>query len=258
MKPNSEVVALIPARGGSKGIPRKNIKQLAGKPLIAYAIQTALASNMIDRVVVSTEDEEIAATARQWGAEVPFMRPDSLAQDDSPEWLTWQHAIKELAVIDSSIPMKMFVCIPPTSPLRSVEDVDSCIQAFLGSDADVVITVKTADRSPYFNMVSLDESGYAQLALGNQKTIFRRQDTPVLYDMTTVAYVARPEFVLRANRMFDGRIKAVVVPAERAVDIDTEMDFAFAEYLLTERKPRHPQINYGTSREVKKEHGCNP
>ena len=129
MKPN--IIGCIFARGGSKGVPRKNVRPLAGRPLIAYAIETALASRWIGRVVVSTDDAEIAAIARQYGAEVPFMRPAELARDDSPEWLAWQHAIRSLGEMDA------LVSVPPTSPLRTVDDVDGCIQVLLESDADV-------------------------------------------------------------------------------------------------------------------------
>jgi CMP-N-acetylneuraminic acid synthetase len=230
MKP--EIVAGIFARGGSKGVPRKNIRMLAEKPLIAHAIETARASRFIDRVIVSTEDEEIAAVARRYGAEVPFMRPADLAKDDSPEWLSWQHAVRTLCGKDGRPAWRAFVCVPTTSPLRSLSDVDGCIEMFLESDADIVIAVSPASRSPYFNMVTLDDKGYARLVIRPSKAAFRRQDVPAAYDMTTIVYVARPEFVLRADSMFQGKVMARIVPSERALDIDTELDFEIAEFLL--------------------------
>jgi CMP-N-acetylneuraminic acid synthetase len=229
----SGVVALIPARGGSKGVPRKNIRQLAGKPLIAYSIQTALESKLIERVVVSTEDIEIAEVARRWGAEVPFMRPRELATDDSPEWLTWQHAIQSLNGADDGFKVEMLVCVSPTSPLRNVEDVEACIRTLQESDADLVISTRAADRNPYYNMVAIDDNGYARLAVEPSERFHRRQDAPQLFDITTVAYAARPDFIMRATGIFDGKVKAVLVPSERAVDIDTELEFSFAEYLLS-------------------------
>lgn len=234
MTGGGEVVAVIPARGGSKGVPRKNIRLLAGKPLIAYAIQTALNSTLIDRVVISTDDAEIAEVAEEFGAEVPFMRPENLAGDDSPEWLTWQHAIRTLETLDDGLRLEMFVCIPPTSPLRATEDVDACIGLLRESDADMVITVKSAERNPYFNMVTLDERGQAQLVIPPKQKVFRRQDAPVVYDMTTVAYAGWPEFMLSAGSMFEGKLRAVIVPGERALDIDTEMDFKIAELLMSQ------------------------
>ena len=237
-------------------MPRKNIKLLAGKPLIAYAIQTALASSLIDRVIVSTEDVEIAQIALQFGAEVPFMRPAELASDYSSEWLTWQHAIQTLNEMDGSSKMGVFVCVSPTSPLRSVADVDACIRALLESDADLVITAKTAERNTYYNMVTLDDFGYASLASAGPSRIHRRQDAPAMYDMTTVAYAARPDYVLKADWMFEGKLRAVLVPAERALDIDTELDFAFAEFLLTEWQPRQPQISKDVPGQLCGGHRC--
>ena len=232
MKAGTATVAVIPARGGSKGIPRKNIRPLAGKPLIAYSIETALASKLIDRVIVSTDDQEIADIAREFGAEVPFLRPPELARDDSPEWLTWQHAIRYLEGEEGGPGIGVFVCVSPTSPLREVEDVDACIRTLVESDADLVITVKAAERNPYFNMVVLDD-GYARQVIPPTKNIYRRQDAPVVYDMTTVAYATRPHFVLSSDSVFAGKVKAVVIPSERTLDIDTELDFEFAEYLLS-------------------------
>jgi CMP-N-acetylneuraminic acid synthetase len=230
MKPY--VVGFIFARGGSKTVPYKNIRLLAGKPLIAYAIETALASTLIDRVIVSTEDAEIASVSIKYGAEVLFIRPKELAQDNSLEWFAWQHAIRTLEATEGERKMDVFVSIPPTAPLRAVEDVDACIRMLLRSDADIVITVKEADRNPYFNMVLLSKQGVARLVLSSDQPIYRRQDAPHVYDMTTVAYAARPDFVLKGHSIFEGKVRAVVVPRERALDIDTELDFRFSEFLL--------------------------
>lgn len=229
MKPH--IVGMIFARGGSKGVPKKNIRLLGGKPLIAHAIQTAKSSTLIDRVIVSTDNHEIANIAAAYGAEIPFMRPPELARDDSPELMAWRHAIEMVDAAAIGKKIDVFVCIPPTSPFRSVDDVDSCIKTLLESDADIVVTVKASDRNPYFNMVTIDDSGCAQLVMKAPKPFHRRQDAPAIYDVTTVAYAARPEYVLQANSLFSGRTKAVVVPAERALDIDTEIDFVMAELM---------------------------
>lgn len=221
-------VAFIFARGGSKGLPGKNIKPLAGKPLIAHAIATARACPRLETVIVSTDDPAIAAVAREHGAEVPFMRPAHLAQDNSPEWLAWQHAIdwfqRERGDFDS------FVSLPPTSPFRAVADVEACLDRLHDQpDTDIVITVRAAERSPWFNMVRLDPDGIARLVIAPNQGIARRQDAPPVYDITTVAYVARPAFVLSADRLFAGRVRTVQVPPERALDIDTPWDFRLAE-----------------------------
>jgi len=224
------IVGLICARGGSKGVPRKNVRLLGGKPLIAWSIEVGRGCPSIGRIIVSTEDDEIASIARQYGAEVPFVRPAVLALDNSPEWHVWQHALRTLLGATGTLP-RLLVVLPPTSPMRSIADVEACIAEALGSDADVVITVKPAERNPYFNMVELHD-GYVQLAARGPGRYARRQDAPAVYDMTTVAYAARPEFVMRAGHLFDGKMRAVIVPPERAVDIDTELDLAFAEFLL--------------------------
>ena len=233
MRKSDNILALIPARGGSKGIPRKNIKMLGGKPLISHSIETALASQLITRVVVSTDDDEIAFVSAEYGAEIPFIRPNQLATDDSPEWLTWQHASRELGGVDK---FDVFVCVSPTAPLRSVNDIDKCIRTLLNTDADLVITVKPADRNPYFNMVTIDSGGYAALAATPSSRIYRRQDAPQMFDITTVAYAALPEFIMQNNSPFDGKVKAVEVPPERAVDIDTNLDFQVAELLLNRNR----------------------
>lgn len=225
------IVGQICARGGSKGVPRKNLRNLAGKPLLAWAIETALQCPSLDRVVVSTEDEEIAGVARRYGAEVPFMRPAELAQDASPEWLVWQHTIRMLRELEGRQP-DILVNIAPTSPLRAVEDIEACIATLLEKNADVCITVRPAERSPYFNMVTLTD-GWARLVMQPPQPVTRRQDAPRVFDVTTVAYAARADFVLRAHQLFEGRVCATVVPAERALDIDTELDFLLAEFLLT-------------------------
>ena len=223
-----KVFAFIFARGGSKGLPRKNIRPLAGKPLIAHAIETARASRHIQRVIVSTDDEEIAAIARAHGAEVPALRPSELASDTAAEWLAWRHAITELA----GAPFDVFVSIPPTAPLRSVADVDACIETLLGGDCDIVITASEAHRNPYFNMITRATDGTARIVIAPEGKVTRRQDAPAVYDVTTVAYAARPDFILRESGIFAGRVKAVLIPAERALDIDTQLDFDFAEFLL--------------------------
>ena len=229
------VAGFIFARGGSKGVPGKNIRLLAGKPLIAYAIQVAKESKFINRVIVSTDDNEIARIAIQSGAEVPFMRPVELSGDTAPEWFAWQHAITEVRK-NNNPHIDVFVSIPSTSPLRSASDIDACISRLLDSDADIVITVKKAERSPYFNMVNLDDRGYAHIVISTGNYITRRQDAPPVYDMTTVTYAARPDFIMRAHSIFEGKVMVVEVPSERALDIDTELDFKIAEYLMKEKQ----------------------
>ena len=232
-----KATAFIFARGGSKGVPQKNIRVLGGKPLIAWSIEHALAVKRIDRVIVSTDSEEIAAAAREYGAQVPFIRPAELACDDSPEWLAWRHALNFLLESDGALPEAM-VSVPATAPLRLPRDIENCLDEYEKGGADMVITVTDAHRSPYFNMVKTHCDGTVGLVIPPQSAIARRQDVPTVYDMATVAYVARPEFVVGHNGVFEGRVRAVHVPPERALDIDTLLDFQVAECLLNFREQK--------------------
>ena len=168
------------------------------------------------------------------------MRPEELAQDETREWFVWQHALRALEELQAPRP-DVVVSLPPPAPLRSVEDVEACIEELIEHpDADAVITVTPSYRSPYFNMVVLRD-GWARVFAEPESPIYRRQDVPPTFDMTTVAYAARTDFVLNSGHLFEGRLRAVVVPRERAVDIDEEQDLAFAEFLLNGRKAAHEE-----------------
>ncbi len=230
------VAGFIFARGGSKGLPGKNIRQLAGKPLIAWSIEQARAVQRIERVIVSTDCQNIADVALQYGAEVPFMRPKKLALDDTPEWLAWQHALNYLKETEGRLP-KVMVSVPTTAPLRSVIDLNNCLDEYEKNvDVDVVVTVTEALRSPYFNMLKRNSDGTVELVIPTTKKLTRRQDVPSVYDMSTVAYVVRTEFVMKHQSIFDGIVRAVNVPRERSIDIDTLMDFRMAEFYLSQRR----------------------
>jgi N,N'-diacetyl-8-epilegionaminate cytidylyltransferase len=236
---SSKVIGFIFARGGSKGVPRKNIRPLASKPLIAWAIECGLESRLVDRVVVSTDNAEIAETAKRFGAEVPFMRPAELAGDRSPEWLAWRHAIEAIREHPDFGPFETFASIPTTSPLRRAQDLDQCIEALRDSRADLIVTVKEAARNPYFNQVVLDNGRRASLVIPPPQGVHFRQTAPKVYDMTTVAYAARPDYVLKAESMFQGEVRAIIIPVERALDIDSELDFQIAEFLMN-KKGKNP------------------
>jgi CMP-N-acetylneuraminic acid synthetase len=233
-----EIIAFIFARGGSKGLPRKNLLPLEGRPLIVHAIELGRSLQRVKKVVVSTDSEEIAEVARAAGAEVPFMRPADLATDSAPEWLAWRHAIQVLRAAGERV--DVFLSLPPTSPLRSREDVECCLDAFLQQQADVVVTVREAERNPFFNMVRRESDGSVKLAV--EGNFHRRQDAPPVYDLTTVAYVVRADFVLSADRLFDGKVRAVLIPRERALDIDTPLDMvvarALAPYVMSAGSPQ--------------------
>lgn len=228
------VVAFIFARGGSKGLPGKNTRNFCGKPLIAWSIEQAKAVSRIDRVIVSTDSEEIAEVARKYGAEVPFIRPVILATDESTEILAWRHGLEYLRGTPQGLP-RIMISVPATAPLRIPNDIERCIEMYDSGKCDVVITVTDSHRSPYFNMVKLDSSGLATLVNPPDLAVSRRQDAPLTYDMTTVCYVVDPGFVLIHDSVFKGRIKAVHIPSDRAIDIDSLNDFEVAEFLMMKK-----------------------
>lgn len=212
-------------------MPGKNTRNLAGKPLLEHAMEVANQVADIERVFVSTDSSEIASVAERFGA-TAILRPAELAQDDSPEWLAWRHAINWVKACVADF--HRFVSLPATAPLRIADDVTRCLDT-LDMKTDFVLTMTPAQRSPWFNMVKADASGQLSLlAEGDQ--IVRRQDAPVGYDLTTVAYVSRPEFILEKESMWAGRVHGVVVPQERALDIDTELDFTIADFLMRKRQ----------------------
>ena len=193
-----KTVAFIFARGGSKGLPGKNILPLAGKPLIAWSIEHAKAVKRIGRIIVSTDSQEIADVATQYGAEVPFFRPDELSSDTSPEWLAWRHALGYLREKEGVLP-EVMVSLPATAPLRLPLDIENCLDEFGKGDVDMVITVTDAHRSPYFNMVKENTDGTVGLVIP-QKLRFIEGKMRQQYDMATVAYVAGTEFVMTKSQ----------------------------------------------------------
>lgn len=228
------IIALICARSGSKGIPDKNIKLLDGKPLITRSINQAKELKEVNRIIVSTDSKEIANIATNAGAEVPFIRPIELAQDNAPEWLVWRHALKCIKKEGNDFP-DILIVIPVTAPLRTVDDLKNCLIEYQKGDADIIITVTESNRNPYFNMVKINEKGEVSLVIPQEKKITRRQEAPNIYDMTTVAYVVTPKFILEKDNMFSGKVRHVQVPIERALDIDTPYDLKIAELLLSKK-----------------------
>jgi CMP-N-acetylneuraminic acid synthetase len=228
-------IAFIFARGGSKGIPRKNLRPLAGKPLIAHAIAAAWSAPSIGRVVVSTDDPEIAAAAVAHGAEAPFLRPPELAGDDAPERLAWRHAIAEVRREAGDAAFDLFVSVPTVCPLRTGDDVERCIGRYRRGDADLVLTIAPARANPYYTMVELDADEVPHLVKQPPAALHARQGAPKVFEIVAGCYVASPDFVMASSSVWDGRVRTIELPPERAVDIDTEIDFALAEILMARR-----------------------
>jgi len=229
-----KIYSFIFARGGSKGLPNKNIRKLVNKSLLAHSISIAKSTSRVSKVFVSTESEKISKIAQECGANV-IPRPSELAEDESPEWIAWQHAVEW---VESKFgQFDTFLSLPCTSPLRIVEDVDKCLDA-LDNESDMIITMTEANRSPWFNMVSENTKKYVNVILNDSKQIYCRQKAPVVFDMTTVAYVSRPDFIINNNSIWDGRVRGVIIPKERSIDIDDAFDFKVANYLMQERISR--------------------
>jgi CMP-N-acetylneuraminic acid synthetase len=195
-----------------------------------------MAVRKIERVIVSTDSPEIAAIAHEYGAEIPFMRPLDLAEDHTPEWFAWRHALTYLKKNEGFLP-DPFISIPTTAPLRKAEDIERCIAEYDKGGADMVITTTVAHRNPYFNMVKDNLDGSVELIVPSRNPVIRRQEVPLVYDMTTVCYVGNPQYIIEKNSIFEGRVRSVHIPPERAVDIDTILDFKIAEFIATQFTP---------------------
>ena len=218
-----KVLGLIPARGKSKGIPRKNIKNLCGKPLIAWTIEESLKSKKLDNVVVSTDDEEIADIAQKYGADVPFMRPAELAGDSTPGIDTLLHAIEELPDFDSVL------LLQPTSPLRTVEDIYGIIELVKVKKACSAVSVSEAISHLYWTY-SLENGKLLNLYKNETKLL--RQDLPPAYNLNGAVYLASRNFLETKRAFKDESTLAYVMPRYRSVDIDDLDDWDFAEYLI--------------------------
>lgn len=223
---NKRVLAVIPARGGSKGVPRKNLRLLNGRPLIAWSIEEATKSAVIDRLVVSTEDEEIAETARRWGADVPFLRPERFSTDTARPEDALVHLLGAIGESFDYIAM-----LHSTVPLRRVEDIDGTIRACHELDATAAIAVCEPGKTPFW-MMTLDAAGRMVPLMGWDGFVKRRQDQPKVVIPTGAAFVSRVEPFVRTANFYGPDTVTYEMPAARAVDIDTPLDFRLCEFLL--------------------------
>ena len=229
------IVGAVCARGGSKGVPRKNLRPLAGKPLITHTIECAKACPVLQRVVVSTDDEEIADIARKCGAEVPFLRPAELAQDTSSKWEVFRHLVKALEEMDGAR-VGILVDLDTGVPLREPADIDGCVRRLLSGPADVVVTAYEPERNPYFNMVEIAEDGFARIAKYPDKPIVCRQQAPAVYSLSPAVYAIRTPALWQYEHWSRSRMQIYVMPRDRAIDIDSELDYRLIEFLMTLRE----------------------
>jgi CMP-N,N'-diacetyllegionaminic acid synthase len=227
------ITCVIGARGGSKGLSGKNIRPLLGKPLIAWSIEQARACNEITRVVVSTDSDAIADVAKQYGAEVPFMRPPELADDSAGKWEVWQHA---LAACDTQYadPIDIYVDLDCTSPLRDIDDISKAIEQFRSSKADAVFSVCEARKNPYFNMLEVID-GCQRLSKAFSRPIVRRQDAPTVYEHVASIYVLAPAYLRKGTGLLSGCTQGYDIGSAKSLDIDSQYDFELIEFLMRKK-----------------------
>jgi CMP-N-acetylneuraminic acid synthetase len=221
------VLGVVPARAGSRGIPGKNIMPFLGKPLLAWTAQAALRAKRLTRVILSTDEERIAEVGRQWGLEVPFLRPATLAQDDTPTLPVLQHAVRAL---ESEGGRYDAVCLlQPTNPLRSAAAIDACIDLFDSRDADAVVSVLPVPHSynPHWTYC-LDAEGILRLSTGEEAPIPRRQDLPPAYHRDGSVYVTRRDVLMVHNSLYGRRLIPYFMDEAQSVNLDTAADVARA------------------------------
>ena len=228
----NEIVAVIPARGGSKGLQRKNIRLLAEKPLIAWTIEQAKSSKYIDKVVVSTNDEEIAEISKKYGAEVPFLRPEELARDDSPTSDAIIHALNWFE--ERGEYFDIVVLLEPTSPLRDVEDIDKCVEILIGNPkAKAIVGVaKLESTHPEFNVV-INEEGFIRKLDGTTNfKVLRRQDLEDVYFFEGSIYISEVGVLKQKRTFYQESTLAYVVPKYKSLEVDELCDFICIEALM--------------------------
>ena len=231
------VLCVIAARGGSAGVPGKNIRPLLGKPLLAWAVEKALKVDAFAHVAVSTDSEEIAAVARTAGADVPFMRPADLATAGTGKFQVWQHALKACET-HYGAGFDVYVDVDCTNPLIEIADIEASLDQFRKArtrNVDAVFTISPARRNPYFNLVEPDEHGALRMSKSRAETVLSRQAAPPVFEHVAGVYVLDAGFLGRASHLLDGHAEGYLVPEGKNLDIDSELDFEIIEYLMKRR-----------------------
>lgn len=230
------ILAIIPARGGSKGLPKKNILKLIDKPLIAYTIEEAKKSKYINRIMVSTEDDEIAKISLKYGAEVPFMRPSELAQDTSSTNSVIINVLEEFKTRENYEP-DIICVLQCTSPLRKFEDIDGTIEKMLKNNSEGSVSISEARSNPYWTNI-LDTNERLKYFVEEGKKIKRRQDLPKIYEINGAVYVIKREAFLKYKNIEAEDVSAYLMDEENSLDIDNIIDFKLAEVVLREQLGR--------------------
>jgi CMP-N,N'-diacetyllegionaminic acid synthase len=227
-------ICSICARGGSKGVKNKNIRLLAGKPLIAHSIEQAKASGCFDCIAVSSDSQEILDIAEEWGAEYLISRPEELASDHAAKLPVIQHCVHEAERINGYT-FDTMVDLDATSPLRSIDDILGSIKMLEESQSSNLITASPARRSPYFNLIELNEGGFVRRSKSLDQPIFRRQDSPKCFDMNASVYIWKRDGFFENTKVLLEDTLLFIMPEERSLDIDSELDFEMVEFLIQKK-----------------------
>jgi CMP-N-acetylneuraminic acid synthetase len=225
------ILGIIPARGGSKSVPRKNIALLHGKPMLAYTIEATQGSQRLSHFVVSSEDPEIIAVARQYGALAPFIRPAELATDEAPTLPVVQHAILEMENRESLV-FDIAVLLQPTTPLRLASDIDAAVDKLIATNADSIVSVVDVGAYHPARMRQIIDDRLVELPIHEPREMQRRQDLPQVYIRNGAIYAVRRDVVILQNSMIGQISRPYVMPEERSINIDSKLDFLLAEILL--------------------------
>ena len=228
------IVGHIGVRKGSKGVPGKNFRPLMGKPLIDWSLEQLLAHPRVDAVIVSTDDERIYDHAIAKGCLEMGLRPDHLATDGAGKWGVWQHALGKAEELVGEV--TAFLDLDCTSPLRDMEDIDGALDAFFRETPDMIMSCTEARKNPYFNLVEPDEAGALRISKPLPGGVVARQQAPTVWEHAASTYVVDPAYLKRSKGLFEGRVLPYLMPPERCLDIDTELDFRIVEYLMKERE----------------------
>ncbi len=231
-----KALGVIPARGGSKSIPRKNIAMLGGRPLLAYTIEAAQGSRLLTDYLVSSEDEEILQVARQYGAPTPFVRPAELASDEAPSLPVVQHAVREMERLKGVV-YDIVVLLQPTTPFRLPQDIDAAVEKLIATQADSVISVCDVGAYHPARMRWIIDDQLVELPIREERELQRRQDLPPVYIRNGAIYAVRREVVMLQNSMVGKISRPYIMPEERSVNIDSKLDFLLAEILIQQKSP---------------------
>jgi CMP-N-acetylneuraminic acid synthetase len=240
MYKNKKILAVITARGGSKGIPRKNIKELAGKPLIEYTVNVAKKSKVITDLILSTDDQEIADICKNLGVDVPFLRPSKLANDKATHLEVMRHALQFMEE-KYKVKFDYTIILQPTSPFRLVEDIDNTIKKMIDLGSDSAVSITEIEENHPIKIKKFENDRVSSFCF-EEKEGTRRQDLPIAYKRSGAVYAMKRDLIINENKLYGDFVAGYVIPNERSIDIDNPRDWILAKYMLKELKEKGYEI----------------